>query len=105
MGVSVDAESHVVVAELTAHPGRALRMKRWHLGGLDADTPTAGRLRDTLRVLLEVHLNQREAARQLGVHPHTIAYRLRQIEAQLGYPVSERAAALHAALLVRDVLG
>ncbi|HTK63049.1 MAG TPA: helix-turn-helix domain-containing protein [Pseudonocardia sp.] len=90
---------------LCARTDRAQRMKRWHLGALDADTPLAGRLRDTLRVLLQVHLNQREAARQLGLHPHTIAYRLQQIEAQLGHPVAERAADLHAALIIREVLG
>jgi hypothetical protein len=94
-----------VVGVLMAEPERARRLMRYHLGGLNSDSSSAARLRETLSVLLVANLNQREAARRIGAHPHTIAYRLQQIEEAVGGDVSERAHALHAALLIREALG
>jgi hypothetical protein len=93
-----------LLSVLGADAPRALRMMRWYLGALDDDSQGAVRLRDTLRVLLETNLNQRETARRLGMHAHTIGYRLRQIEEILGHPIGDRAVELRAALIVRDAL-
>jgi DNA-binding PucR family transcriptional regulator len=93
-----------LMSALSADRGRAQRMMRCYLGALEDDTPGAARLRETLRVLLDNNLNQRETARQMGMHAHTISYRLRQIEEILGQPLAECALEVRAALLVRDVL-
>lgn len=93
-----------LVSVLKADPERARRLVEHELGDLDAENPAAERLRDTLRTLLASNLNQREAARRLDAHPHTIAYRLSRLEKILGHPVADRAHELHAALLLRDLL-
>lgn len=94
-----------LVGVLMAEPERAERLMRHRLGGLNVDSSSAARLRETLDVLLAANLNQREAARRIGAHPHTIAYRLQRIEEAVGGAVSEHANALHAALVIREVLG
>jgi hypothetical protein len=96
--------SVALISVLSSHPERARRMMRWYLGPLAGDTPANDRLRETLRILLDTHLNQREAARRMGVHAHTVGYRLQRIEELLGRPVTERAIELHAALAIYDTL-
>jgi DNA-binding PucR family transcriptional regulator len=96
--------SVALISVLSSHPERARRMMRWYLGPLAGDTPANDRLRETLRMLLDTHLNQREAARRMGVHAHTVGYRLQRIEELLGCPVTERAIELHAALAIYDTL-
>lgn len=91
-----------LMSGLAAHPGRSRRTMRWYLGALDADTPAMARLRETLRVLLDASLNQREAARRMGVHAHTVGYRLQQIEKLLGCSLAERSVELRTALIIRD---
>jgi len=95
--------SVALISVLSSHPDRARRMMRWYLGPL-ADAPAHDRLRETLRVLLDTHLNQREAARRMGVHAHTVGYRLQRIEDLLGRPVADRAVELSAALAIHDAL-
>lgn len=94
-----------LVSAVSADHSRAMRMMRYYLGSLRNDTPGAARLRDTLQVLLENNLNQRETARRLGMHAHSISYRLRQIEEILGRPLAGCATEVRAALLVREILG
>ncbi|HYF24739.1 MAG TPA: helix-turn-helix domain-containing protein [Baekduia sp.] len=108
MTSGVDVARYRDVALLSVLLGdraRARRLSRHALGALDADTPAGQRLRETVWVLLAANLNQREAARRLGAHPHTIAYRLQQVEAALGRPLATCVHEVHAALLVRDALG
>lgn len=45
------------------------------------------------------------AARELGIHRNTVLQRVRRGEELRGRPVTERAAELHAALLLAAVLG
>jgi purine catabolism regulator len=47
---------------------------------LDLEFSASGRLVDTIRVWLESGQRTGVAAQRLGVHPHTLAYRLRRIE-------------------------
>jgi PucR family transcriptional regulator, purine catabolism regulatory protein len=55
------------------------------LGGLLAQQHgSAERLLDTARVWLQYGQRSGEAARRLGVHPHTLAYRLRRVQACTG---------------------
>jgi hypothetical protein len=89
---------------LTANPDRARRMMHWYLGPLIADPNTDERLRDTLQVFLDSNLNQRETARRLAVHPHTVGYRLRRLEELLGHSLSAIAFELRAALLISENL-
>jgi DNA-binding PucR family transcriptional regulator len=71
------------------------------LGPLAAPTRHATTLRQTLDAYLNAGHDQSRAASVLGVHRNTIATHVRDAEAQLGYAVTDRAAELHAALLVR----
>ncbi len=53
---------------------------------------SAERLLDTVRVWLQYGQRSGEAARRLGVHPHTLAYRLRRVEALTGLDLTSPAA-------------
>lgn len=68
------------------------------LRGIDGDDARSQRLRATLRAYFAAGQNASSAAAVLGVHEHTVAYRLRTIEAALGRPVTTRRAELETAL-------
>jgi len=68
------------------------------LRGIDGDDARSRRLRATLRAYFAAGQNASSAAAMLGVHEHTVAYRLRTIEATLGRPVTARRAELETAL-------
>ena len=68
------------------------------LHGIDGDDPRSQRLRRTLRAYFASAQNASAAAALLGVHEHTVAYRLRTIEERLGRPVTARRAELETAL-------
>lgn len=68
------------------------------LRGIDGDDARSRRLRETLRAYFAAGQNASSAAAMLGVHEHTVAYRLRTIEEALGHPVNSRRAELETAL-------
>jgi len=68
------------------------------LCGIDGDDARSQRLRATLRAYFAAGQNASAAAAVLGVHEHTVAYRLRTIEEALGRPVATRRAELETAL-------
>lgn len=68
------------------------------LHGLDGADARSVRLRATLRAYFATGQNASAAAAMLGVHEHTVAYRLRTIEERLGRPVTARRAELETAL-------
>lgn len=68
------------------------------LRGIDGDDARSRRLRKTLRAYFAAGQNASSAAAMLGVHEHTVAYRLRTVEAALGRPVTARRAELETAL-------
>ncbi|KAA0272886.1 MAG: hypothetical protein EDQ89_06655, partial [Acidobacteria bacterium] len=68
------------------------------LRGIDGDDARSRRLRATLRAYFAAGQNASSAAAVLGVHEHTVAYRLRTIEEALGRPVTTRRAELETAL-------
>jgi sugar diacid utilization regulator len=86
---------------LSADLEQARRFASRELGPLDAEDDATARLRSTLAVYLREN-DRRRTGERLGIHPNTVAYRLRQCEELLGRPVRERAFELEAALRLRD---
>lgn len=82
----------------------ALRFAMAELGPLAESTDAARRIAATLRVFLEEGSSHVRAARRLGVHENTIAYRVKRAEALLGRPLDDRALELQAALLLAETL-
>jgi hypothetical protein len=77
---------------------RAREFAAQELEGIDGPDPRSARLRETLRAYFVTGQNASAAAAMLGVHEHTVSYRLRTIEDRLGRPVASRAAELEMAL-------
>lgn len=73
------------------------------LRGLDGADARSRRLRETLRAYFAAAQNASAAAALLGVHEHTVSYRLRTVEERLGRPVTARRAELETALRLLDV--
>ena len=73
------------------------------LHGLDGADARSGRLRETLRAYFASGQNASAAAALLGVHEHTVSYRLRTIEERLGRPVTARRAELETALRLLEL--
>ncbi len=73
------------------------------LRGLDGADARSDRLRETLRVYFASGQNASAAAALLGVHEHTVSYRLRTIEERLGRPVTARRAELETALRLLEL--
>lgn len=73
------------------------------LRGIDGDDPRSQRLRRTLRAYFASGQNASAAAALLGVHEHTVGYRLRTIEERLGRPVTARRAELETALRLMEL--
>ena len=83
---------------LTQDVEEARRFVERELGPLAADSDSARRLVVTLRIFFEEGASFVRAARRLGVHENTIAYRVQRAEELLGYPVAERRLELRVAL-------
>lgn len=73
------------------------------LHGIDGDDARSRRLRETLRAYFACSQNASAAAAMLGVHEHTVTYRLRTVEERLGRPVNARRAELEIALRLLEV--
>lgn len=81
-----------------ADDGRAAAFVARELRGLDGADERSVRLRQTLRAYFGAGQNASAAAAMLGVHEHTVSYRLRTVEERLGRPVTSRRAELETAL-------
>lgn len=90
----------VVASLLLADADRARRFVQRELGALTGEDDTTVRIRATLQVHLEEELRTGSTARRLGIHQNTVTYRVRQAEALLGRPVSERRYELETALRI-----
>lgn len=97
--------SAVALDVLATHdPDEALRFVERELGPLAADDDAARRMSATLRVFLEEGSSYVRAARRLGVHENTVAYRVHRVEELLGHPTTERQLELRVALRLARLL-
>ena len=83
---------------LTQDLDEARRFVRRELGPLAEDVEGSRRLVVTLLAFLEEGASFARAARRLGVHENTIAYRVHRAEELLGHRVVDRRLELHVAL-------
>ncbi|MCW3016848.1 MAG: hypothetical protein JWO02_3940 [Solirubrobacterales bacterium] len=97
-------EDAVLIGLLSQDGDTARRFVTGELGALVDDSDSVRRVSATLKVFLEEGSSNVRAARRLGVHENTIAYRVKRAEALLGRPVDDRRLELRAALLLVDTL-
>jgi hypothetical protein len=91
-------------ALLVDDPDAARRFATRELGPLAAPEDATVRLASTLAIFLEEGGSFVRAARRLGVHANTVAYRIRRAESLLGRPVAERQLELRVALRLARLL-
>jgi hypothetical protein len=91
-------------ALLVEDPATARRFAARELGPLAARDDATVRIASTLAIFLEEGGSFVGAARRLGVHSNTVAYRVRRAEAELGHPVTERQLELRVALRLSRLL-
>ncbi|HLN62169.1 MAG TPA: sugar diacid recognition domain-containing protein [Symbiobacteriaceae bacterium] len=92
----------------TLEPDAAARFLRGVLGGLPPVTNRQGAaLRETLRAYLRSGMSLAAAANDLGIHRHTLTYRLEQVAAatQLDPRTWDGALRLYLGLLVEQLIG
>lgn len=94
----------VLLGLLAQDEALARRFVTGELGALVQENDSARRVAATLKVFLEEGSSNVRAARRLGVHENTVAYRVRRAEGLLGRPIDDRRLELRAALLLFDVL-
>lgn len=97
-------EDAVLIGLLSQDLEVAKRFVSGELGALIDESDSVRRVTATLKVFLEEGSSNVRAARRLGVHENTIAYRVKRAEALLGRPVDDRRLELRAALLLVDAL-
>jgi hypothetical protein len=93
-----------VQALCTADLERSRAFVRRILGDLAEGGETQARLRETLTTYLGAHWNQRETARQLGLHHNTVIYRLQKAQAALGRTLDDDPLAVALALRLADLV-
>ncbi|BBZ12649.1 PucR family transcriptional regulator [Mycobacterium branderi] len=84
---------------------RAAEFVTTTLGPLSADTQSAGRLRETLRVFLNEANNAPQAAARLHTHRNTVLQRVARATELLGHAPGERRLAVELALELAHYLG
>ncbi len=97
-------EDVVLVGLLSQDEDTARRFVAGELGALVDESDSVKRVTATLKVFLEEGSSNVRAARRLGVHENTVAYRVKRAEALLGRTVDDRRLELRAALLLVDAL-
>jgi hypothetical protein len=102
-GAVVSYDAVALEALLAADEGRARAFAARELEGIDGADQRSVRLRETLRAYFACGQNASAAAAVLGVHEHTVTYRLRSAEDRLGRPVAARRAELELALRVLEL--
>jgi DNA-binding PucR family transcriptional regulator len=86
-------------------PERTRRFVHEQLGPLAADDDESGRLRATLMLYLEENGSRVATAKRIGVHPNTVANRIRTCREILGREVGENQVPLLVALTLASTLG
>jgi len=83
---------------LTHDLDEARRFVHSEIGPLMEDSDASRRMAATLEVFLQEESSFVRAARRLGIHENTVAYRVRRAEELLGRRASDRQLELRAAL-------
>jgi DNA-binding PucR family transcriptional regulator len=91
-------------ALLAADLPRARRFVARELGALAAADDATTRLRVTLQIFLEENASNVRAARRLGIHQNTVAYRVTRAEELLGRPATQQRLRLQVALQLAQAL-
>lgn len=101
-GHAIETYDHLEIVALASHDEqRATDFVSQTLGPLAADTTTATRLRETLRVFLDEAENAPRAAQRLHTHRNTVLQRVARAQSLLGYRPGSRRLALELALELR----
>jgi hypothetical protein len=80
-----DCEDHLITIWLLSDQALIDQLARRHLGEMDGlGARQRDRLLDTLRAWLTTRGTATEIAAELGIHPQTVRYRMRQVESTLG---------------------
>ena len=104
-GGSCTSFSDVMLSSLLVQDlDRAARFMHAQLGNLAADSDSTRRVASTLKVFLEEGSSFVGAARRIGVHENTIAYRVRRAVELLGRPLDDCKLEVHVALRIHEVL-
>jgi len=94
-----------LAALLAGDPERTRRFVHERLGALARDDDESGRLRATLMLYLEENASRVATARRIGVHPNTVANRIRACRELLGRDVGKDQVPLLVALTLAATLG
>lgn len=94
-----------VTALVAQDQERAAEFVAETLGQLAVDTPTAERLRETLRVFLDEAENAPRAAARLHTHRNTVLQRIARATELLGHDPGDRRLAVELALELAHQLG
>jgi len=94
-----------LVALLACDLRRARSFVSSRLGPLASDSDKAARLRTTVLAFLTANGSTTRAAKELYLHPNTVAYRIRRAEEALGRTVTAAPLELGCALRLVNVLG
>jgi hypothetical protein len=90
-------------ALLLENPAEARRFVAQQLGRLAEDSDAAARLRATVAAFLQENASFLHAARRLGVHENTVAYRIRRAEELLGRELKCNQVELRTALRLAEL--
>jgi hypothetical protein len=91
-------------ALLAGDPESARRFVARELGPLTARDDATIRFSATVAIFLEEGSSFVRSGRRLGIHPNTVAYRVRRAESLLGRPLTERQLELRVALRLSRLL-
>nr|WP_218680936.1 helix-turn-helix domain-containing protein [Rhodococcus qingshengii] len=83
----------------------AATFMRRELGFLATDGPRIRELRETLSTYFKCGHNASHTAAKMSLNDRTVAYRLRSIEKNFGYPILDRRGELEVALQLMDLYG
>ncbi|GAA4388492.1 helix-turn-helix domain-containing protein [Actinomadura sp. NPDC048032] len=89
----IDCEEHLITLWLLSDQALVDQLAHRHLGGMDGFSPRQrDRLLETLHAWLVTRGTANDIARELGIHPQTVRYRMRQVEGVLGDRLTDREA-------------
>ncbi|QFU93093.1 CdaR family transcriptional regulator [Amycolatopsis sp. YIM 10] len=99
----IRAEEHLATVLLHSDEGLIAQLRERHFAPLRGMTDKQrGRLTETLRAWLDAQGNVLEIAERLKVHPQTVRYRMRQLQATFGASLDDPDARFEMELILRS---